>query len=101
MPRSPLRIWLVSQSYLPYHGGITEHVWHLSHELARRGHAVSILTGTPLSGRSRPSDPDPPGVRVLRVGRTLRASSASDSWLVRLASNVIFAWSRASTVTSR
>ena len=70
----PLRISLVSQSYLPYHGGITEHVWHLSAELAARGHRVAILTGRPL--RPRPSaDPDPPGVAVVRVGRTVRVPS--------------------------
>lgn len=75
MVPGPLRIWLVSQSYLPYHGGITEHVWHLSHELALRGHAVTILTGAPLPARSLGGDSDPPGVRLLRVGRTLRVPS--------------------------
>ena len=45
VPR-PLRIWLVSQSYLPFHGGITEHVWHLAGELSARGHRITILTGS-------------------------------------------------------
>lgn len=70
----PLRIWMVSASYLPYYGGITEHVWNLSGELAARGHAVTILTGRPW----RPigsTEPDPPGVRVLRLGRTVRVPS--------------------------
>lgn len=69
-----LRICLVSQSYLPYHGGITEHVWHLAAFLCARGHHVTVLTGNPLQGNHSP-DPDPPGVRVLRVGRTVRVPS--------------------------
>jgi phosphatidyl-myo-inositol alpha-mannosyltransferase len=79
-PGDPLRerrleIWLVSQSYLPFYGGITEHVWHLAERLAARGHRVSILTGRPLRGAARPSDPDPSGVTVHRLGRTLRLPS--------------------------
>jgi phosphatidyl-myo-inositol alpha-mannosyltransferase len=70
----PLRICLVSQSYLPYHGGITEHVWHLADALARRGHGVSILTGAALSN-GHAAEPDPPGVRVIRLGRTLQVPS--------------------------
>ncbi|MBD3235568.1 MAG: glycosyltransferase [Candidatus Eisenbacteria bacterium] len=70
-----LRIWLVSQSYLPYHGGITEHVWHLSDALARRGHAVTILTGSPLVPTAERCDADPPGVRVVRLGSTVRIPS--------------------------
>ncbi len=70
----PLRICLVSQSYLPFHGGITEHVWHLAGALASRGHSVTILTGAPF--RPMPiGDPDPPGVTVRRVGRTVRLPS--------------------------
>ncbi len=70
----PLTVWLVSASYLPYPGGITEHVWHLSAALAQRGHRVTILTGTPLLGGTG-RDADPPGVRVLRHGRTVRIPS--------------------------
>ncbi len=69
-----LHICLVSQSYLPYHGGITEHVWHLAHALTRRGHWVSILTGAP-AGNGHPADPDPPGVQVIRLGRTFKIPS--------------------------
>ena len=69
-----LHICLVSQSYLPFHGGITEHVWHLAASLAARGHRVCILTGTPLCNGHQP-EPDPPNVRVLRVGRTIRVPS--------------------------
>jgi phosphatidylinositol alpha-mannosyltransferase len=69
-----LHICLVSQSYLPYHGGITEHVWHLASALTQRGHRVTLLTGRPLSCREA-DEPDPPGVEVLRIGRTLRVPS--------------------------
>jgi phosphatidyl-myo-inositol alpha-mannosyltransferase len=70
-----LEIWLVSQSYLPFYGGITEHVWHLAERLAARGHRVSIVTGRALGDRRRPADADPPGVAVHRLGRTLRFPS--------------------------
>ncbi len=70
----PLRIWMISQSYLPYQGGITEHVWHLSAALAARGHHVTVVTGRPLDIQSG-DDPDPPGVRILRTGLTVRVPS--------------------------
>jgi len=70
----PLQICLVSQSYLPYHGGITEHVWHLADGLARRGHGVSIVTGA-AGGNGQLPEPDPPGVRVVRLGRTVQVPS--------------------------
>jgi phosphatidylinositol alpha-mannosyltransferase len=70
-----LEIWLVSQSYLPYYGGITEHVWHVAQRLAVRGHRVSILTGRPLANGHPARDADPPGVVVHRLGRTLRVPS--------------------------
>jgi phosphatidylinositol alpha-mannosyltransferase len=75
VPERSLEIWLVSQSYLPYYGGITEHVWHIAERLAARGHRVRILTGRPMRGPAAPADPDPPGVTVHRLGRTLRLPS--------------------------
>jgi phosphatidyl-myo-inositol alpha-mannosyltransferase len=74
VPLSDLNICLVSQSYLPYHGGITEHVWHLADILSRRGHKVTILTGTPRHGRLE-AEADPIHVNVLRVGKTYRLPS--------------------------
>jgi len=70
-----LEVWLVSQSYLPYYGGITEHVWHLAERLAARGHRVRLWTGQPLRDGHGSRDPDPPGVDVLRLGHTLRLPS--------------------------
>lgn len=86
MERPRLRVWLVSQSYLPFHGGITEHVWHLADGLARRGHEVTILTGNgssrhepdgtiPTGNASSRHEPDPPDVRVVRIGRTFHVPS--------------------------
>lgn len=75
MEQRNLEIWLVSQSYLPYYGGITEHVWHVAQRLAARGHRVSILTGRPLANGHPAADRDPPGVAVHRLGRTLRVPS--------------------------
>src|SRR6185503_16038134 len=39
-----VRIGIVSQSYYPRYGGVTEHVHALAHELRRRGHDVTIIT---------------------------------------------------------
>ena len=39
-----MRIGIVSQSYYPRYGGVTEHVHALAIELRRRGHEVTILT---------------------------------------------------------
>ena len=39
-----MRIGIVSQSYYPRYGGVTEHVHALAVELRRRGHEVTILT---------------------------------------------------------
>ena len=39
-----MKIGIVSQSYYPRYGGVTEHVHALALELRRRGHEVTILT---------------------------------------------------------
>jgi phosphatidylinositol alpha-mannosyltransferase len=65
-----MRIGLVTQAYYPVLGGVTEHVWHLGHELQRRGHEVTVITGA-----TRPSmvpwttkrDEDR-GLRTIRIG---------------------------------
>jgi phosphatidylinositol alpha-mannosyltransferase len=40
-----MRIGIVSQSYYPRYGGVTEHVHNSAVELRRRGHEVTIITG--------------------------------------------------------
>ena len=39
-----MKIGIVSQSYYPRYGGVTEHVHHTALELRRRGHDVTIIT---------------------------------------------------------
>ena len=39
-----MKIGIVSQSYYPRYGGVTEHVHHTAAELRRRGHQVTIIT---------------------------------------------------------
>lgn len=39
-----MRICMVSDSYYPHPGGVTEHIHHAATELRRRGHTVKILT---------------------------------------------------------
>jgi len=56
-----VRIGIVSQSYYPRFGGVTEHVHHSALALRRRGHEVTIVTG---GCRERHHDPD-----VERLGR--------------------------------
>lgn len=56
-----MKIGVVTQSYYPMLGGVTEHVWHLATELQRRGHTVTVITGTARQADDR-------GLRVLRRG---------------------------------
>uniref|UniRef100_A0A832I013 Glycosyltransferase family 1 protein n=1 Tax=Eiseniibacteriota bacterium TaxID=2212470 RepID=A0A832I013_UNCEI len=60
-----MRIGIVSQSYYPRFGGVTEHVHHTAAELQRRGHAVVIVTS-----RFRDGNTDH-GVPVERVGHNV------------------------------
>lgn len=57
-----MRIVLVSQSYYPHPGGVTEHVHHSAIELRRLGHEVTIVT----AGFGREGDATP---GVVRIGR--------------------------------
>ncbi len=59
-----MHIALVSQPYYPIPGGVTEHVWHLGRELARRGYAVTVVTGGGLGVEDR-------GLRVIRIGQQI------------------------------
>jgi phosphatidyl-myo-inositol alpha-mannosyltransferase len=60
-----VRIGIVSQSYYPRYGGVTEHVHHTAVELRRRGHQVTIITSRFRQGES-PSDPG-----IERIGYNL------------------------------
>ncbi len=60
-----MKIGIVSQSYYPRYGGVTEHVHHTAVELRRRGHQVTIITSHFRRGEA-PSDPE-----VERIGYNL------------------------------
>ena len=60
-----MKIGIVSQSYYPRYGGVTEHVHHTAVELRRRGHAVTIITS-----HFRRGDPDH-DEGVERIGHNL------------------------------
>ncbi len=57
-----MRIGIVSQSYYPRYGGVTEHVHALAQELRRRGHEVTIITSFFRRGEKGFTD------GVLRIG---------------------------------
>ncbi len=57
-----MRIGIVSQSYYPRYGGVTEHVHSTAQELRKRGHDVHIITSRFRQGES----PDTNG--VIRLG---------------------------------
>lgn len=63
-----MKIVVVSQSYYPRPGGVTEHVHHTSQELARRGHEVTIVTAN--FGGAYGTGFDVPG-DVVRIGRNM------------------------------
>ena len=58
-----MRVGIVSQSYYPRYGGVTEHVHNTAAELRRRGHDVTIITGRFPDRRETD-----PGAGVERVG---------------------------------
>lgn len=60
-----MKVALVSQSYYPRFGGVTEHVAHTASELRLRGHEVTVVTGRPPGYRAA----DPPD--VVRVGTSI------------------------------
>ncbi len=60
-----MRIGIVSQSYYPRYGGVTEHVHHTAQELRRRGHDVTIVTSRFRRGET----PETNGVE--RIGYNL------------------------------
>lgn len=57
-----MKIGIVSQSYYPRFGGVTEHVHNTATELQRRGHQVTVITS-----RFRGGEPSY-GVPIERVG---------------------------------
>jgi phosphatidyl-myo-inositol alpha-mannosyltransferase len=60
-----VKIGIVSQSYYPRFGGVTEHVHHSAVELRRRGHQVTIITSH-FRGAA-----GPPMTDVERIGYNL------------------------------
>jgi phosphatidylinositol alpha-mannosyltransferase len=57
-----VKIGIVSQSYYPRYGGVTEHVHHTTLELRERGHDVTIVTSRFRQGEAE----NAPG--VVRIG---------------------------------
>ena len=60
-----MKIGIVSQSYYPRYGGVTEHVHHTAVELRRRGHEVTIITSHFMRGQAHHAE------GVERVGHNL------------------------------
>jgi phosphatidylinositol alpha-mannosyltransferase len=64
-----MRIAIVTQSYYPRFGGVTENVHYTAAELARRGHEVVVVTsrfpGHDRAGRT------PEGVEIVRLGHNV------------------------------
>jgi phosphatidylinositol alpha-mannosyltransferase len=57
-----VKLGIVTQSYYPRYGGVTEHVHHTAVELRRRGHDVRIITSRFRNGETPESD------GVIRLG---------------------------------
>ena len=57
-----MKLGIVSQSYYPRYGGVTEHVHHTAQELRRRGHDVRIITSRFRRGETPESN------GVIRLG---------------------------------
>lgn len=61
-----MRIAIVTQSFYPRMGGLTEYVAGSARELMRRGHDVTVITGRPRSRSEETSD-----FRCIRLGRNV------------------------------
>lgn len=66
-----MKVLMVSETYYPYIGGISEHILHLSKELKSRGHDVRVLTS-----RFGKDEPDDPGVIRVCRGFLIRANKS-------------------------
>lgn len=64
-----MRIGIVSQSYYPIRGGVSEHVYHTARELEHLGHTVTVITA------SFSRFDDDRGLRVMRIGRDVTIPS--------------------------
>jgi len=62
------KIGIVSEYFYPHLGGMTEHVYFLSRELAQLGFEVVIITG--YAGASLPVSL-PPGVRLINLAKSM------------------------------
>jgi phosphatidylinositol alpha-mannosyltransferase len=67
-----VKIGIVSQSYYPRYGGVTEHVHHTAVELRRRGHEVTLVTS-----------------------RFRRGETPGDDGIVRIGYNILIPFNRA------
>jgi phosphatidylinositol alpha-mannosyltransferase len=59
-----MKVLMVSETYYPYLGGISDHIYYLSRELRSLGHTITVLTSH-FDGCEEFNDPD-----VLRAGRS-------------------------------
>lgn len=60
-----MKVGIVSPTYYPYPGGVTEHVYHVRRGLERLGHDVRVITTSFGKGDGH-HDPD-----VVRIGRSV------------------------------
>ncbi len=60
-----MRIGIVTQSYLPIHGGVAQHVFHQMTELEKRGHDVWVITANFYRSDEQFNH------RTIRIGRDL------------------------------
>ena len=60
-----MKIGIITQSFYPIKGGVTEHVYHLYKGLEKLGHKVTVITAN-FTGFD-----DDFGMRVIRIGRDL------------------------------
>lgn len=65
------KIGIVSEYFYPHLGGMTEHIYHFSKELIRRGYDVTLLTGRVKREGEHWQGPSlPPGLKVIEFGKS-------------------------------
>ncbi|MBI1908803.1 MAG: glycosyltransferase family 4 protein [Deltaproteobacteria bacterium] len=85
MGRGIKKIGIVTEYFYPHLGGITEHVYYFSKELARRGFEVVLLTG--FKGEELEVEL-PPSVRIIRLGKSISIFSNNSYGRVTIGTNL-------------
>jgi phosphatidylinositol alpha-mannosyltransferase len=80
-----MRIGIVTEYFYPTLGGVQEHVYHFAREARRQGHTATVITSRV---EDLPFAPEPQGVDVIRLGRSMALEANGSVGRVTVGLNV-------------